>query len=123
MELTRSIRGETYEAYLNSHCFRFRVRSGWAGNTTRTDGLTVPSRPAFVGLPAYKSIRETSWIEVLQKWNSELRDCMKVDPQNRLQYFVTVDEVDGETLLRMMHFLQRHNTLKDFVNEDDAGKR
>jgi hypothetical protein len=62
-------------------------------------------------------------IEVLQKWNSELRDCMKADPQNRLQYFITVDEVDGETLLRMMHFLQRHNTLKDFVNEDDAGKR
>jgi hypothetical protein len=61
--------------------------------------------------------------KVLQKWNSELQDCMKVDPQNRLQYFVTVDEVDGEILVRMMHFLQRHNTLKDFVSEDDAGKR
>ena len=48
---------------------------------------------------------------------------MKVDPQTQLQYIFTVDEIDAEMELRMMHFLQRHNTLRDFVNEDTAGKR
>lgn len=62
-------------------------------------------------------------VGVLQKWNSEMRDCMKVDPQTQLQYVFTVGEIDAETELRMMHFLQRHNMLADFKTEDAAGKR
>jgi|SRR5271157_2850844 len=62
-------------------------------------------------------------VGVLQKWNAEMRDCMKVDPQTQLQYVFTVSEIDAETELRMMHFLQRHNMLADFKTEDAAGER
>jgi hypothetical protein len=62
-------------------------------------------------------------VGILQKWNSEMRDCMKVDPQTQLQYVFTVSEIDAETALRMMHFLQRHNMLADFKTEDAGGKR
>jgi hypothetical protein len=62
-------------------------------------------------------------IKVLQKWNREMGECESIDPSNKLPYFVTVDEVDGEMLIRMMHYLQRHDTLKEFVHEDEAGKR
>jgi hypothetical protein len=62
-------------------------------------------------------------VVVLQKWSSELRDCMKVDPQTQLQYVFTIDEIDAQTELRLMHFLQRHNLMADFKTEDAAGKR
>jgi len=62
-------------------------------------------------------------VVVLQKWSSELRDCMKVDPQTQLQYVFTIDEIDAQTELRLMHFLQRHNLMADFTTEDAAGKR
>jgi hypothetical protein len=62
-------------------------------------------------------------VVVLQKWSSELRDCLKVDPPTQLQYIITVDEIDAETELRMMHFLQRHNMMADFKAEDAAGER
>lgn len=48
---------------------------------------------------------------------------MKVDPRAQLQYVFTVGEIDAETELRMMHFLQRHNMLADFKTEDAAGRR
>ena len=62
-------------------------------------------------------------VGVLQKWSSELRDCLTVDPPTQLQYIITVDEIDTEMELRMMHFLQRRNMLADFKTEDAAGKR
>lgn len=62
-------------------------------------------------------------VGVLQKWNSEMQDCMKVDRQTQLLYESTVVDIDAETELRMMHFLQRHNMLADFKTEDAAGKR
>jgi hypothetical protein len=62
-------------------------------------------------------------VGILQKWTSEMEDCMTVDSQHQLQYVFTASEVDTETVLRMMHFLQRHNMLEDFKTEDAAGKR
>lgn len=62
-------------------------------------------------------------VGVLQKWSSEMQDCMKVDPQTQLQYVFTVGQIDTEMELRMIHFLQRHNMLADFKTEDAAGKR
>lgn len=62
-------------------------------------------------------------VTMLQKWNSELRDCLTVDPPTQLQYIFTVDEIDAETELRMLHFLQRHSMIADFKTEDAAGKR
>jgi hypothetical protein len=48
---------------------------------------------------------------------------MKVDPQTQLQYVFAIDEIDAQTELRLMHFLQRHNLMADFKTEDAAGKR
>jgi hypothetical protein len=62
-------------------------------------------------------------VDVLQKWNSEMRDCLKVDPQAQLQYLFTAAEADTETEVRMMHFLQRHDMLTAFRTEDATGKR
>ena len=62
-------------------------------------------------------------VVVLQKWNSEMRDCMTVDPPTQLQYLFIVSQTDAETAIRLMHFLQRHNMSADFKTEDLAGKR
>lgn len=62
-------------------------------------------------------------IGVLQRWSSELRDCLTVDSQHQLQYVFTVGEIDTETMLRMTHFLERRNMLTDFKAEDATGKR
>jgi hypothetical protein len=62
-------------------------------------------------------------VTMLQKWNTELRDCLTIDPPTQLQYIVTTDEIDAETLLRTIHYLERHNMMADFKTEDAAGKR
>jgi hypothetical protein len=62
-------------------------------------------------------------IDVLQKWTREMRDCKKVDPEHKFEYYNTVAEIDSEELLRMVNFLNRHDLLADFKTEDASGKR
>jgi hypothetical protein len=62
-------------------------------------------------------------VGVLVKWRTEMNDCLTVDRQNQFEYIVTTDEIDAETLLRTIHFLERHNMMVDFKTEDAAGKR
>jgi hypothetical protein len=62
-------------------------------------------------------------IDVLQKWTREMRDCKKVDPEHKVDYYNTVGDIDSEELLRMVHFINRHNLLAEFKAEDAAGKR
>lgn len=60
---------------------------------------------------------------VLIKRGAEMEDCEQVDPDNELHYFNTRAEINAVELGRMTDFIQRHNLLKQFIEEDVAGKR
>jgi hypothetical protein len=60
---------------------------------------------------------------VLGKWGHEMRDCQEVDPDNKLTYYNTQEEVNDAQYMRMMHFIVRHDMWQKFLDEDAAGKR
>jgi len=53
----------------------------------------------------------------------EMGECEKVDPVNRRRYSDTQCELGAEQTLRLMKFIQRHNLLDQFTDEDAVGKR
>jgi hypothetical protein len=61
--------------------------------------------------------------DVIIQWENEMNDCMKVDPDNRLQYDRTWNEAEAETVKRLIHFLNRHSLWEQFNKEDAEGKR
>ena len=62
-------------------------------------------------------------IYVITDWSKEMSDCLRVDPTNQFKYYVLGAEINGERLLRLSSFVQRHNLYAQFVQEDKAGKR
>ena len=61
--------------------------------------------------------------DVLAQWDSEMTDCLKVDPSNTIRYYNTGGEIDAITEMRLEHFLLRHQLWQEFMAEDAAGKR
>ena len=62
-------------------------------------------------------------MSVIVKWNGEMGDCEKVDPDNRFRYYNTSGEIAAEEIARMQHFFDRHGLWTQFMDEDSAGKR
>jgi hypothetical protein len=60
---------------------------------------------------------------VLSKWDHEMTDCEKVDPENKWKYYNTGSEIDVIEASRLMDFLHRHGLWEKFKEEDAAGKR
>lgn len=56
-------------------------------------------------------------------WNAEMNVCEKVDPENVRKYNNTETEIAYLRLTRFRNFLQRHQLLGKFLEEDTAGKR
>ena len=61
--------------------------------------------------------------EVLTRREREMLECEKVDDPNLDLYYNTAVDMDEEALLRLVHFLDRHQLLGKFREEDAAGKR
>ena len=62
-------------------------------------------------------------LAVIRAWHSEMMDCQDVDPDNRYKYSNTHSEITAEELLRLRHFMDRHDLWEKFIAEDAAGKR
>ena len=62
-------------------------------------------------------------VGTLIDWQIEMDDCSAVDPTNSHAYDRTGCEIMAAKDLRRMHFLERHNLMKQFVDEDAAGER
>ena len=60
---------------------------------------------------------------VLTKWDREMTDCEKVDPDNRVKYYCTGAEIAALREVRLLNFLARHDLFPKFIEEDAAGKR
>ena|SRR6266436_4236917 len=60
---------------------------------------------------------------VLHKWEGEMRDCEDVDPDNKLRYYNTAEEISSAETTRLLDFLTRHQLWDKFLEEDEAGKR
>ena len=62
-------------------------------------------------------------IYVMRAWSVEMGQCKDVDPGNRFKYYNTQAEIATDEMLRLRHFLDRHDLLGKFIEEDAAGKR
>lgn len=56
-------------------------------------------------------------------WSGEMNDCFAVDPDNKQKYLDTTEHIFAVMGARQADFLIRHNLIKQFFDEDDAGKR
>jgi phage-related protein len=65
----------------------------------------------------------TPMFRVLAKWGHEMRQCQRVDPEHQSKYYNTSSEVDATQMGRLLDFLERHNLYRQFLAEDEAGKR
>ena len=61
--------------------------------------------------------------EVLHLWAEELSKCQKIDPDPDAEYRDTEAIIHIEQETRLLHFVDRHNLIKQFMEEDAAGKR
>ena len=61
--------------------------------------------------------------DVIREWSHEMRDCEKVDPENKLRYYNVEGEVEAEKVRRLAAFIDRHGLWGQFKTEDAAGKR
>ena len=59
----------------------------------------------------------------LGDWWHEMRECDASDPVNHDQYYNTTSEIQAAEQLRLIDYLDRHNLLVQFVEEDAAGER
>lgn len=62
-------------------------------------------------------------VDVIMAWSSEMYKCKDVDPTNHLKYYNTDSEITTERMLRLEHFLDRHDLRQKFMAEDAAGLR
>jgi hypothetical protein len=62
-------------------------------------------------------------VDVIGAWHTEMHDCEAVDPANRVRYYNTESEIIVEQMLRLQHFVSRHQLHSQFLAEDAAGKR
>jgi hypothetical protein len=60
---------------------------------------------------------------VLSQWEQEMRDCEKVDTDNFRKYNNTQVEIRAEKMSRLLEFLDRHNLVEQFKQEDAMGQR
>jgi hypothetical protein len=62
-------------------------------------------------------------IYAMRAWGLEMTQCKDVDPSNRFKYYNTEAEISTDEMLRLRHFLDRHDLMEKFIEEDAAGKR
>lgn len=74
----------------------------------------IQENPHSPSLPAFSA---------LTKWNLEMSDCQKVDPDRQWAYYNTAAEINTVQAGRMLSFITRHKLYKQFVEEDEAGER
>jgi hypothetical protein len=53
----------------------------------------------------------------------EMHDCARIDPESSDLYYKTSDGAAVTANNRLVHFLDRHNLLSQFLAEDAQGKR
>lgn len=59
----------------------------------------------------------------LGKWWHEMHECDVSDPDNHDHYYNTINEIQAVEQLRLVDYLDRHELLLQFFEEDAAGKR
>jgi len=59
----------------------------------------------------------------MRAWSEEMGQCLDVDPGNRFKYYNTGAEINSDEMIRLRHFLDRHDLMEKFFEEDAAGKR
>lgn len=74
-------------------------------------------------LPQIESSDSTLTYDVLSQRASEMSDCASVDPPNNVRYVNTYSEATAVRLMRLSHYVQRHELWMQFEAEDAAGKR
>jgi len=62
-------------------------------------------------------------IYTMRAWGVEMTQCRDVDPSNHSKYYNTEAEIATDEMLRLRHFLDRHDLMEKFFEEDAAGKR
>ena len=72
--------------------------------------------------PSRSGVADISF-HALDVWQQEMTDCMGVDPESHNRYYNTSDEAGSEQIIRVTHFLDRHNLYGQFMAEDAQGKR
>jgi len=60
---------------------------------------------------------------VVRQWQEEMEACEQIDRQGRFDYYAADSELEAELLSRAENFLERHDLLKQFIEEDEAGGR
>src|SRR5215831_1922665 len=68
------------------------------------------------------SVKDVGYKE-LRSWGIEMGDCERVDPDFYIRYSNTGAEIAYAILMRLEHFLYRHNLRYQFYAEDAQGKR
>jgi hypothetical protein len=59
----------------------------------------------------------------INNWAGEMLDCGVLIPRISGSTTMSPERVHGEKVLRLEHFLDRHNLYDKFIEEDKAGKR
>jgi len=73
--------------------------------------------------PVPSGVKDASFVELLN-WYTEMKDCIRVDPDHRTDYLATLGLVDTTQYTRLVNFLDRHHlTWDQFLAEDAKGKR
>jgi hypothetical protein len=62
-------------------------------------------------------------VYAMRAWGLEMGECKEVDPSNRPKYYNTQAEIWVDEMLRLRHFIGRHDLMERFFEEDAAGKR
>ena len=59
----------------------------------------------------------------LNFWSLEMHGCARIEPESNKGYYQTSGDAVGTANNRLMHFLERHNLVQQFLAEDAQGKR
>lgn len=78
-----------------------------------SDGASNGTMPDTVGAS----------FQQLNFWSLEMHDCARIDSESNDLYYKTSGDAVGTANNRLVHFLDRHNLLSQFLAEDAQGKR
>jgi hypothetical protein len=61
-------------------------------------------------------------LQQLNFWSLKMHDCARIDPESKNLYYKTSGDAVSAANNRLLHFLDRHNLLSQFLAEDVQGK-
>ena len=92
----------------------------WRSQTA--DYVAADESGANTGTPNRSELTKFT-VKQLTSRTCEMRKCVVVDPERGDDYNQTSSELDAAIKDRYVMFVVRHNLVRQFVSEDEAGKR